>query len=151
MCWTTFKRTGVSVNTFRFLQDRILEQANVVLPDVKTVLLVEDNTVGRSTAVRMFERLGYKVVAYGDAVHALAAINAKLAFDHTRYDVIYIDMHLLGNMTGYQLAEKVRTTHPLAIMIVSSSTIPDPDIATFNTRFLMKPYAKRDLQQVLER
>jgi DNA-binding response OmpR family regulator len=119
----------------------------------ETVLVVDDDATVRRLAVKILERLGYRVLQAQDPDHALRiAMNAYV-------DVILMDV-VLPQMDGLSLARTIGAVRPKTRLLFTSGygadelpgglEIPDPE-----TGFLPKPFGPDELavaiRQILDR
>jgi PAS domain S-box-containing protein len=109
----------------------------------ETILVVEDNPNVRKTVIRQLHDLGYKTVEVDGGARALRLVKDGLAFDLLLTDVV-----MPGGITGYQLAEELRSDRPdLKVLFTSGYT----DLAAASGHsarkdpLLSKPYRKQDL------
>ena len=103
-----------------------------------TALLVDDEDLVRESTADMLENLGYDVVEAASAEEALRLIGGGL-----RPDVLVTD-HLMGGMSGTELANIVRADLPdTPVLIVSGYTEVD-GVAPHLPR-LVKPFRNSDL------
>jgi CheY-like chemotaxis protein len=80
-----------------------------------SVLVVDDHPSFRGFARRLLEEAGYTVLdEAGDGASALAAVNAL------RPDVVLLDV-LLPDTTGFELARRMSSDAPDAIVVLTSS------------------------------
>jgi PAS domain S-box-containing protein len=118
-------------------------------PDISTpkgdelILVVEDNPNVRKTVIRQLHDLGYKTVEADSGAGALHLVTDGLAFDLLLTDVV-----MPGGITGYQLADELRSARPnLKVLFTSGYT----DLAAASNHaarkdpLLSKPYRKQDL------
>jgi CheY-like chemotaxis protein len=125
------------------------EEAPAVKPDVdagrgETVLIVEDDDrVRRLTATRLKE-LGYRVL---EANHGAAAL-AVLA-ETPGVEIVFSDLVMPGGMSGFDLARRVRESHPQVHVILTSGysaeLMNQADIAQLDLQVLRKPYRQAQL------
>lgn len=115
---------------------------------METILLVEDDSLVRASVTAQLESLGYTTLKAGNATEALA-----LAERGAKFDLLFTDVIMPGQMNGRQLAEamsKRRTS--LKVLFTSGYTESavihhgrlDPGVL-----LLTKPYRKEDLARML--
>jgi len=109
----------------------------------ETILVVEDNPNVRKTVIRQLHDLGYKTVEADSGAPALQLVKDGLTFDLLLTDVV-----MPGGITGYQLADELRSDRPeLKVLFTSGYT----DLAAASSHsarkdpLLSKPYHKQDL------
>jgi len=109
----------------------------------ETILVVEDNPNVRKTVIRQLHDLGYKTVEAASGAGALQLVKDGLTFDLLLTDVV-----MPGGITGYQLADELRSNRPeLKVLFTSGYT----DLAAASSHsarkdpLLSKPYHKQDL------
>ncbi len=111
----------------------------------ETVLVVEDDSAVRHTAVTMLSELGYDCVEAPDAHQALAF----LARSEDTVDVLFTDVILPGGMLGRELAERAQALKPdLCILFTSGYTqnaIVHNGRLDDGVHFVSKPYRKAEL------
>ena len=105
-------------------------------------LLVEDQPAVLGTVSRMFVQLGYDVDGVGEASAALAALDSG-----RRYDLLFTDIVLPGEMDGIALSKVARKVAPqMRIMLTSGFSEHDlPQSGISGAEILMKPYKRQDL------
>ena len=113
-----------------------------------SILLVEDDELVRQYANGLLLSLGYRVKAAANGKQALELLRTE-----ARFDLLFTDVVMPGNMSGRQLAdEAVRLRPGLKVLYTSGYTddaivhhgVLDPDI-----RLLSKPYRSADLARAL--
>jgi two-component system cell cycle sensor histidine kinase/response regulator CckA len=109
-----------------------------------TVLLVEDDEAVRGLAVRILERLGYRLLVASHGAEALA-----LAEGHDGpIDLLLTDVVMPG-MSGRELANRLSPLHAgMAILYTSGYTeevIAHHGVLEPGLRFLAKPYTPQSL------
>ena len=114
----------------------------------ETILVVEDNSNVRRMVVRQLTELGYAVVEAEDGRSALETVQSGAHFDLLLTDVI-----MPGNITGYELAQKIRALRPRVRVLFTSGYT---ELAARNGQeidgpLLSKPYRKQDLDQSIRR
>ncbi|HYM01819.1 MAG TPA: ATP-binding protein [Stellaceae bacterium] len=113
----------------------------------ESVLVVEDNASLRRVVVRQLDELGYDV---REAATAAAAIH--LLESGVKFDLLFTDIVIPGEMDGLALAGMVSARWP-GIKVVLTSGFPGAKIGAngiaAGTRLLSKPYRKADLARAL--
>jgi PAS domain S-box-containing protein len=106
------------------------------------LLIVEDDTMVRSIAVRMLKRLGYEVAEAANAAEALLVLERASA----PFDLMLTDLVMPG-LSGRELAERVAQISPGTRVLYTSGYTEDSTILNEITRdevdFLPKPYTPR--------
>jgi two-component system, cell cycle sensor histidine kinase and response regulator CckA len=110
----------------------------------ETILLVEDETLVRTVALRILQKKGYTVYAAADGVSAMELIEKKsLTIDMLLTDVI------MPNMNGRELADKLLARWPgLNVLFTSGYTenvIAHRGVLDDNINFISKPYSPLSL------
>ena len=100
------------------------------------VLVVEDETLVRVTALAIVEESGFEAIAASNADEAICALE-------TRSDIraVFTDVQMPGPMDGLKLAQVIRDRWPpVALLVTSGKTRTiDSDLPN-GARFLPKPY-----------
>jgi PAS domain S-box-containing protein len=113
------------------------------------ILVVEDNTEVRRTAVSQLRDLGYRTLEAVNAKEALAQLDGARDIA-----LIFTDIVMPGGMTGWELGTAVKARRPdLPILYTSGfseSSVQDDRAHAHSRHFLPKPYRKRDLAQKLQ-
>jgi PAS domain S-box-containing protein len=116
----------------------------------ETVLVVEDEQEVRRVAVAFLRTLGYVPCEAGDAATALALLARR-----SNIDLLFTDIVLGGEMTGFELAAKAREKHPrLPVLFTSGYEYASLDIdpRAFGTfELLRKPYRREQLGVAVRR
>ncbi|GLQ42149.1 PAS domain S-box protein [Dyella nitratireducens] len=116
----------------------------------ETVLVVEDEPEVRRVAMAFLRKLGYAPLEAGDVETAL-----RLLSTHLGIDLLFTDIVLGGDMTGFELAAKAREQHPrLSVLFTSGYEYASLDIDphVFGTlELLRKPYRREQLDQAIRR
>jgi CheY-like chemotaxis protein len=109
------------------------------------VLVVEDETLLRLSALDMVEDAGFEAIEASNADEAIRILES-------RNDIcaVFTDVHMPGSMDGIRLARAVRNRWPPIALIVTSghTTVPESDLPT-GGRFLSKPYDGRQIASAL--
>lgn len=101
------------------------------------VLVVEDDSLIRLSAVEMVEAAGFDVVEAGNADEAMEILGSR-----PDIAVVFTDIQMPGSMDGLKLAAKIRGCWP-PIKIIATSGIVNVrklDLPE-GGRFLPKPYS----------
>ena len=108
----------------------------------ESVLIVDDEDIVRSVAVKVLSGLGYHVVDTADPVHALALYAESW---HT-IDLVLIDM-MMPHMNGKELFAELRTINPrvAAILMSGYDATDTPFESTGFVAFIPKPYTLQEL------
>lgn len=105
------------------------------------VLVVEDETVIRLSAVALVEDLGFEVFEAENADEAIAILEANPGIR-----VVFTDIQMAGSMDGLQLVAYAHDRWPpLKFIIVSGNCTPGTADMPQGAYFFAKPY---DLQAV---
>lgn len=115
------------------------------------VLIVEDRADVQAIARAILVRLGCRVAAVASAREAIDRVAAATA--DAPIDVVFSDIHLLGEMTGLDLAAELRRRWP-AIRTVLTSGTPGPVDVRQMARdggypVLPKPYRAQELAEAI--
>jgi PAS domain S-box-containing protein len=108
----------------------------------ESVLIVDDEDIVRSVAVKVLSGLGYHVTDTADPVNALAIYK-----DSWRsIDLVLIDM-MMPHMNGKDLFEKLREINPsvAAILMSGYDATNTPFTSTGFVAFIPKPYTLQEL------
>ena len=114
--------------------------------DHEVILLVEDDVTIRKLLQRVLTNLGYQILVAEDGPTALAAIERA-----QRIDLLFSDVVLPGGMSGLELADVVKRSHPnLKLLLMSGYTRNAlSDFDDENVHLLSKPFRKEDLARTL--
>lgn len=111
------------------------------------ILVVEDEMLIAAKVAMFLEELGYEVAAIlPRAEDALIHVAAETP------DLALVDVQLLGEMDGVELAKKLNSSHQLPVIFLTANT----DDATFERAksanpyaFLQKPFRKTELRRTI--
>jgi CheY-like chemotaxis protein len=104
-----------------------------MLSRFSTVLVVDDNPIARSTAVHLFEDLGFKVL---DAYNGAAAL--RLIEAHPEIELLFVDVRMPG-MSGLELAEVAQRARPHLKIVFTSGYVDRRDVPA-GAPFVPKPW-----------
>lgn len=124
------------------------QSSTVGNPKVR-ILLAEDNTINQRVAIRMIERLGFRVDAVANGHEVLAAIQ------HIHYDIILMDV-MMPEMDGIETTKQIRglsIKQPCIIALTANAMEEDRDkcIEAGMDDFISKPIKADMLETVLAR
>ena len=115
------------------------------------ILVAEDNPVNQKVAVKMIEKLGYRVDIAGNGREAVAAS------ERIPYDLVLMDYHM-PEMDGFEATMKIRARelgvrHIPIIAMTANAMQEDRDrcMAVGMDDFLSKPVTSKSLAAVLDR
>jgi two-component system, response regulator PdtaR len=109
------------------------------------VLVVEDETLVRVTALAIIEESGFEAIAAGNADEAICALE-------TRSDIraVFTDVQMPGPMDGLKLAQVIRDRWPpVALLVTSGKTRTIGSDLPNGARFLPKPYLPLQIEMTL--
>ena len=108
----------------------------------ESVLIVDDEDVVRSVAVKVLSGLGYHVTDTADPVNALAIYKDSWQ----SIDLVLVDM-MMPHMNGKDLFEKLREINPsvAAILMSGYDATDTPFASTGFVAFIPKPYTLQEL------
>jgi CheY-like chemotaxis protein len=109
-------------------------------PEKISVVVVDDSPDQQELLRTHLERAGCAVTTASSAEEALAAM------DDDAPELIVIDLILPG-MTGWELAEHMKTRHPGCAIAISSVLLPDRYPAADGN--LPKPFSRASVRSVL--
>ncbi|OOG50073.1 MULTISPECIES: PAS domain-containing hybrid sensor histidine kinase/response regulator [unclassified Rhodanobacter] len=116
----------------------------------ETVLVVEDESEVRRVAIAFLRTLGHPTFEANDATTALE----RLA-EHPEIDLLFTDIVLGGDMTGFELAALARERYPhLPVLFTSGYEYAAMDIDTSASgafELLRKPYRREQLGAAMRR
>jgi PAS domain S-box-containing protein len=110
----------------------------------ETILVVEDDAMVRTSAIRQLKSLGYRTIAASNGAEALALLDQGAQFD-----LLFTDMVMPGGLNGRQLGREIARRRPFVKMLYTSGYTEggivhdgrlDPGIIV-----LGKPYRKLEL------
>jgi two-component system sensor histidine kinase/response regulator len=115
------------------------------------ILLAEDNLVNQKVAMRLLEKLDYRVDIVGDGRAAVAA------WQTGRYDLILMDCQM-PEMDGYEATREIRRlengTRRIPIIALTAHAIKGADRTCFEAGmddYLSKPIDRKQLEACIER
>ena len=116
----------------------------------ETVLVVEDEAEVRRIAMSFLRNLGYAPLEAGDVETALELLSGPNGID-----LLFTDIVLGGDMTGFELAAQAREQYPhLPVLFTSGYEYASLDIDTHafgSFELLRKPYRREQLGGAIRR
>ena len=114
-------------------------------------LIVEDNPINQTVAVKMIERMGGVTDVAANGREALAFVAGR------RYDIIFMDCHM-PEMDGFEATTEIRRSEApnarIPIVAVTAGTMSgerERCAAVGMDDFIAKPVSKQRLDEVIER
>jgi two-component system, response regulator PdtaR len=101
---------------------------------MRTVLVVEDETLIRELVAEELEEAGYSVVIANNADQAIAILEARQDIH-----LVFTDIDMPGSMDGLKLAAAVRDRWPPVHIIITTGKVRPLEIPA-NALFIPKPY-----------
>jgi CheY-like chemotaxis protein len=110
------------------------------------VLVVEDESLLRASAIDMVKEAGFDVIEASDADEAIRILESR-----NDIRAVFTDIQMPGSMDGLRLARVIRSRWPPVALIVTSgkTNVPEDDLPT-GGRFLPKPYHQAQIRSVLK-
>src|ERR1700759_340005 len=117
------------------------------MPSKAKILIVEDQYIEASNRELILLRAGYRVCEIARSVPAAVKIIAA-----EKPDMVLIDIHLQGRLTGIDLAQMLSKKNIAFIFISANSRqqILDAAKMTRPYGFLLKPFREKDILIALE-
>gem|GEM_PF-366094 len=127
--------------------------SEVLLKGSETVLLVEDEQMVRTLAIRLLKKMGYNVIDASNGRKALEIVSEM----KDRIDLLMTDVVMPG-MNGRQLAEKLKEIHPETKVLFTSgyteNIIAHHGVVEEGLNFIGKPYSMnmlaRKIREILD-
>jgi DNA-binding response OmpR family regulator len=99
------------------------------------ILIVDDEVVICFTLATLLRRQGYVVWTAADNVAADAWLQ------HRTFDLLVLDIHLSGKVSGFDIAHRVRMYQPdVAVLILRCIAVDGLCLADFGTRTRHKAF-----------
>lgn len=114
-------------------------------PERLRILLVDDDALISMSTVFMLEDLGHDTVEVNSGAQALAELEKGAPFD-----LLITDFSMPG-MTGGQLAEAVRRTHPDLPILLATGYAELPKGVDASVQRIGKPYSQEQLATEIKR
>lgn len=114
------------------------------------VLVVEDDPLVRESVLKRLEAIGYAVIEAADASTAL-----KLLADGEPVDLVFSDVVMPGELSGYGLAQQVRRLYPDMKVLMTSGHLSQANqpakTLLSDIELLRKPYSLTLLAKAVAR
>ena len=108
-----------------------------------TVLLVEDEPAVADVAVSILEERGFAVIHAEDARRALELLGGG---GGTAIDVVISDIVMPGNVSGIELGDEIRRSHPnMPVLLTTGYSEAVKQASRAKFAILQKPYRAADL------
>jgi CheY-like chemotaxis protein len=111
------------------------------------VLVVEDNPDVALVSCEMLDQLGYRSVAVSSGDAGLR----KLDSGEEKFDLVFSDIVMAGQLDGLALARIVRERYPEMPILLASGYNKATEGASGEFEILSKPYRIGDLDQAIGR
>ncbi|NIM18223.1 MAG: response regulator [Candidatus Aminicenantes bacterium] len=126
----------------------VIDQTEIELRGSEHILFIDDEPILAELGVEMLEHFGYKVKMITSSIKALEAFRAAPG----KFDLVITDQ-TMPNMTGLQLAVKIREVRPDIPIILCTGFSESVNEENFKAQgiqaFLMKPFIKEELARVI--
>lgn len=110
----------------------------------QVVLVVEDESLIRTSAVEMVKEAGFEAIEAWDAAEAIRILESR-----NDIRAVFTDVQMPGSIDGLKLAQLVRSRWPpVALIVTSGHANHEGDLPT-GGRFLSKPYQSSELGATL--
>jgi len=109
---------------------------------LSALLVVEPDILVRMVIADTLRNCGYKVIEAGTADDALSVLRSDF-----KVDLVFAEVHGIGTMDGFGLAQEIRLTYPEVDVILTSgvSNAADKSHALCEGRVVKKPYKPEDI------
>jgi CheY-like chemotaxis protein len=100
------------------------------------VLVVEDNTIIRMSAVDLVSSAGYDALQASDADEAVQILESR-----SDIDLVFTDVQMPGSMDGIELSHYIRERWPpVKLIVASGNVLLEENSLPKGSRFFAKPY-----------
>jgi CheY-like chemotaxis protein len=108
------------------------------------ILVVDDDSLVSMNTAYMLMDLWHSVVELSSGEHALRFLETDAQFD------VVITDYAMPNMTGLDLAKRIKLIHPKMPIIIATGYAELPPQVTLGFPRLNKPYTQQQMAQALE-
>ena len=120
-----------------------LEASNDEAQDTReVVLIVEDDFLVRWPAAEYLRDSGYRVIEAGTAGEAMVVFSSG-----THVDLVFSDINLAGQLTGYAFARWLGDHHPHIPVLLTSGDATASPRTHIGIPFIPKPYALAEVDE----
>ena len=106
----------------------------------RIILVVEDEWLVRSVIVEALRDAGWQVLEASTAENAISMVRTV-----AQIDVVFTDIELAGNQSGWDLAEQCRASRANYPVIYASGNAADRSRRVSDSQFFDKPYSAADI------
>ena len=117
---------------------------NTLPTRLPTVLVVEDDWLLRDDIAAALRQAGFVVLEIGTGEGAIAALRSG---EH--FDIVFTDIQLAGHLSGWDVAETVRSERPDMPVIYASGNSIDPSRKVEGSLFFDKPYQATEIVETV--
>ncbi|WGD29581.1 response regulator [Ancylobacter sp. WKF20] len=111
------------------------------------VLIVEDNTIIRMSAVDLIEAAGYLALEASCADDAIQILESR-----DDIDLVFTDVQMPGTMDGVKLGHYIRNRWPpVKLIVASGEAVIDESALPEGSRFFSKPYHDHTITDAIAR
>jgi CheY-like chemotaxis protein len=109
-------------------------------------LVVDDEPLIRMDACDIIADAGYRVVEAATADQAFAYLQ-----DHPSLQLVFTDVQMPGEMSGFGLARRVAERWPhICVVVASGAAQPQPGQLPETARFIRKPFTQQVVLETLD-
>jgi CheY-like chemotaxis protein len=109
------------------------------------VLVVEDDTIIRMSAVDLVQSAGYVALEAADADEAIRILESRADID-----LVFTDVQMPGTMDGIRLSHYIRDRWPpVKLIVASGNAIVAESNLPAGSRFFSKPYDDRSITDAM--
>ncbi|VAW93397.1 diguanylate cyclase/phosphodiesterase (GGDEF & EAL domains) with PAS/PAC sensor(s) [hydrothermal vent metagenome] len=123
------------------------------MPDVQTILLVDDEEDIRELFKLNLEKLGYKTISSCDGDEAITLYKQSLE-NNCPFAAAIIDLSIPGGMNGKEIAQEIRNIDPNTKLIISSGNSGSPEMTNCQQHgfdaAIEKDFNREKMKQVME-
>lgn len=107
-------------------------------PDSPCALVVDDDAVILMDATQILEDAGFRVFEAMNVADALAVLDRH----HRDIHLLFTDVHMPGDLDGFELARRTAERFPhVAIVVASGEAKPGPGDLPEGATFIAKPFS----------